>query len=189
MGGQIKRSVTALPVHGDTVLVRADLDVPIIHYSADELSLRPAAMTIRYLLDRNNKVVVIGHISRPNGYDGQFSTRLVAKALANLLRVPVHHIGAISGPKAMMAIKRAPKGSVLLLENLRFDPREEKNDAQFAAEIVKSTGAKYFVQDDRRAIKHAHASTVAITDHLPSVAGFNVIDVWDAPGVKSLLDA
>lgn len=189
MGGQIKRSVTALPVHGETVLVRSDLDVPIIHGSADEASLRPAAMTIKYLLRRHNKVVVIGHVSRPDGNDALFSTRLIAKTLANLLHVPVHFVGAISGPKALMAIKRAPSGSVILLENLRFDSREEKNDAAFAAEIVKATGAKYFVQDDRRAVKRTLASTVAITHQLPSVAGFNVIDVWDAPGVKSLLDA
>lgn len=189
MGGKIKRSVTALPVHGETILVRADLDVPIINGSADTASLMPAAKTVRYLLQRNNKVVIIGHMSRPDGYDAQFSTRLIAKTLANLLRKPVHHIGAISGPKAMMAIKRAPSGSVILLENLRFDAREEKNDAGFAAEIVKATGAKYFVQDDRRAVRRSLASTVAITNYLPSVAGFNVIDIWDAPGVKSLLDA
>lgn len=189
MGGQIKRSVTALPVHGETVLVRADLDVPIIHGSADMASLVPAAATIRYLLQRNNKVVVIGHVSRPDGVDAQFSTRLIAKTLANLLVVPVHHVGAISSHKAMMAIRRAPNGSVLLLENLRFDPREEQNDRGFAAELAKVSGARYFVQDDRRAVKRSLASTVAITHFLPSVAGFNVIDVWDAPGVKSLLDA
>lgn len=189
MGGRIKKSVTALPVHGETVLLRADLDVPIINGSADMASLKPAAMTIRYLLQRNNKVVVIGHVSRPDGYDEQFSTRLVAKTLANLLGAPVRHVGAISSYKAMMAIKRAPNGSVLLLENLRFDPREEKNDAAFAQELARVSGAKYFVQDDRRAVMHAFASTVAITHCLPSVAGFNVIDIWEAPGVKSLLDA
>ena len=189
MGGRIKKSVTALPVHGETILLRADLDVPIIRGSADAASLEPAAMTIRYILSRNNKVVVIGHVSRPDGYDARFSTRLVAKTLANLLRAPVHHVGAISSHKAMMAIKRAPGGSVLLLENLRFDPREERNDMEFAAELARVSGAKYFVQDDRRAVKRSLTSTVAITHYMPSVAGFNVIDIWDAPGVKSLLDA
>ncbi len=188
MGGQIKRSVTSLPIHGETVLVRADLDVPIIHGSADRVSLLPATATIRYLLKRNNKVVVIGHISRPDGYDAKFSTSLIAKTLANLLGVPVHHVGVVSGHKAMMAIKCAPSGSVLLLENLRFDPREEQNDVEFAAELAKTSAAKYFVQDDRRAVKRSLTSTVAITNCLPSVAGFNVIDIWDAPGVNSLLD-
>lgn len=189
MGGRIKRSVTSLPVHGETVLVRADLDVPIIHGSADEHSLRPAALTIRYLLARANKVVVVGHISRPTGIDEAFSTRLIAKTLANLLGVPVHHVGALTGHKAMMAIKRAPARSVILLENLRFDPREEQNNMEFALELARTTGAKYFVQDDRRAVKRVLASTVAITHLIPSVAGFNVVDVWDGPGVKSLLDA
>lgn len=189
MGGHIKRSVTSLPVHGDTVLVRADLDVPIVHGSADEQSLRPAALTIRYLLERANKVVVIGHISRPSGADDAFSTRLVAKSLANVLGVPVHHVGALTGHKAMMAIRRTPKRSVVLLENLRFDPREEQNSMEFAAELAKTTGAKYFVQDDRRAVRRTAASTVALTHQVPSVAGFNVVDVWDGPGVKSLLDA
>ncbi len=189
MGGRIKKSITTLPVRGETVLVRSDLDVPIINGSADMASLQPAAMTIRYLLGRNNKVVVIGHLSRPDGYDAQFSTRLIAKTLANILRVPVYHVGAISSHKAMMAIRRAPSGSVLLLENLRFDKREEQNDSQFAAELAKASGAKYFVQDDRRAVGRATATTVAITNCLPSIAGFNVIDIWDGPGVKSLLDA
>lgn len=189
MGGRIKRSVTALPVHGETILLRADLDVPIVNGSADRVSLMPAIATIRYLLGRGNKVVVIGHISRPDGRDAQFSTRLIAKTMANLLHVPVFHVGAVSGHKAMMAIKRAPSGSLVLLENLRFDAREEQNDPGFAAELAKASGAKYFVQDDRRAVKRVLASTVAITHYLPSVAGFNVIDVWDGPGVKSLLDA
>lgn len=165
------------------------MDVPIVNGSADMASLRPAAATIRYLLGRNNKVVIIGHLSRPDGNDESFSTRLVAKTLANILRVPVHHVGAISSHKAMMAIKSAPSGSVLLLENLRFDPREEQNDMEFAAELAKVSAAKYFVQDDKRAVKHSLASTVAITHYLPSVAGFNVIDIWEAPGVDNLLDA
>ncbi len=189
MGGHIKRSVTALPVHGETVLVRADLDVPIVHGSVDPSFLRPAIHTIRYLLAHSNKVVVVGHVSRPDGIDESFSTRLIAKTLANLLQVPVHYVGAVTGSKAMMAIRRAPKRSVVLLENLRFDAREEKNDAEFAAELAKTTGAKYFVQDDRRSVQHTFASTVAITNYIPAVAGFNVIDVWDGPGVKSLLDA
>ncbi len=189
MGGQIKRSVSSLPVHGQVVLVRADLDVPIVHGSADPDSLRPVVATVKYLLSRHNKVVIMGHIQRPNGADPMFSTRLLAKTLANLLANPVHHVGAISSHKAMMAIKQAPLGSVVLLENLRFDPREEQNDMTLAAEIIKATGAKYFVQDDRRAVARTTTSTVAITNLVPSVAGFNVIDVWAGPGVKHLLDA
>ena len=108
MGGKQKRTVSSLPIHGSTVLVRSDLDVPIVHGSADPESLRPAVKTIQYLLNRHNKVVIIGHISRPDGYDAAFSTKLIAKTLANLLGVPVYHIGAITSHKAMMAINSHP---------------------------------------------------------------------------------
>lgn len=189
MGGRIKRSVSSLPVRGETVLLRADLDAPVIGGVSEKALVTSSVPTIKYLLDRGNKVVIIGHLSRPHGHDKAFSLKPAAKPLANALGVPIHFVDGTTGPKVAMAIKHAPQKSAVLLENVRFDPREEQNSLAFAQELAKSTGAKYFVQDDRRAVKRTTATTVAITQALPSVAGFSVIDVWGGPGVKHLLDA
>lgn len=189
MGGRIKRSVTSLPLDGKTVLVRADLDVPLGTRGMQSSLVAHMLPTLRYLTARHCKVVLVGHISRPDGFDVAFSTKPLAKLLANQLQLPVHYIGAVTGPKVRMAVKRAPKGSVLLLENLRFEQGEEQNSEAFAKALVYASGADYFVQDDKRAVKRTAASTVSVPKFVPSVAGFNVIDVWDGPGMKHLLDA
>ena len=189
MGGQIKRTVSSMPLRGKVILLRADLDVPIVRGRADAAQVKKIVPTLRYLIDHHAKVVIIGHLSRPEGRDPQFSVKPVAVALANALGKPVRFVDAAIGPKATMAVKRSPSGSVILLENLRFYEGEEKNDIQFARELQKASGAHYFVQDDRAAVRHAWASTDAITRILPGFAGFSVMDVWDGPGVKSLLDA
>lgn len=189
MGGRIKRTVTALPLKDKVVLVRIDADAPLVHGMADQAHLEKSLVTLRYLMKHHAKVVVIGHLSRPDSADANFTLKPVAQALANMLGRPVRFVDVAVGPKATMAIKRAPQGSIIVLENLRFYPGEEANDATFAQELKKTTGADYFVQDDRRAVRHAWASTEAISHVVPSFAGFNVMDVWGGPGVKSLLDA
>lgn len=189
MGGHIKRTVTALPLKGKVVLVRIDTDAPLVHGAADSAHLEKSLMTLRYLLKHHAKVIVIGHLSRPDSADAEFSLKPVAQALANMLGKSVRFVDSAIGPKVTMAIKRAPEGSIIVLENLRFYAGEEANDMQFALELKKTTGADYFVQDDRRASRHAWASTDAIGHVLPGFAGFNVMDVWSGPGVKSLLDA
>lgn len=189
MGGQIKRTVTALPLKGKVVLVRIDADAPIVHGVADPDHLKGSLTTLRYLVKHHAKVVVIGHLSRPESVDDDFSLKPVAQTLANILGVQVRFVDSAIGPKAKMAIKRAPQGSLIVLENLRFYSGEEANDAQFALALKQTTGADYFVQDDKRAVKHTWASTDAIGHTLPGFAGFNVMDVWSGPGVKTLLDA
>ena len=189
MGGRIKRSVTGVPLRGKVILLRADLDVPLVHGTADHEAVKKIVPTLHYLIQRHNTVVVIGHVSRPHGPDSAFSTRPLAKALANALGQPVHFVGAAIGHKAAMAIKRAPLGSIILLENLRFYSGEEQNSDEFARQLALDSGADYFVQDDRRSVRRKLASTVGITQYLPSIAGFNVVDVWDGPGVRFLLDA
>lgn len=189
MGGHIKRTVTALPLRGKTVLVRIDADVPIVHGRVDRNSLEACAKTLRYLMTHHARVIVIGHLSRPDSIDGNFSLQPVAQALADMLEKPVHFVDVAVGPKAKMAVKKAPYGSVVVLENLRFYKGEEQNSPDFAQELKTATGADYFIQDDRRAARHAWASTDAIAHIIPGFAGFNVLDVWSGPGVKSLLDA
>lgn len=189
MGGHIKRTVSALPLRNKVVLLRTDLDVPLIRGVADSEHVKKVLPTLEYLLKRQAKVVVVGHRGRPEGVEPEFTLAPVAKALANALGKPVRFVDAAIGPKATMAIKRAPNNCVIVLENLRFYKGEEANDLTFARDLQKTTGAQYFVQDDRRGAKHAWASTSMIANLIPGFAGFAVMDVWDGPGVESLLDA
>ena len=189
MGGHIKRTVSALPLRNKVVLLRVDLDVPLVRGVADPEHIKKSIPTLEYLLKRQAKVVVIGHMGRPIGFEAEFSLAPAAKALANALGRPVRFVDSAIGPKPSMAIKRAPNGSVIVLENLRFYKGEEANDINFARDLQKTTDAQYFVQDDKRAVRHAWASTDMIANLIPGFAGFAVMDAWDGPGVKSLLDA
>jgi phosphoglycerate kinase len=137
----------------------------------DDFRIRMSLPTVKKLLADGCKVVIISHLGRPKGRDETLSLEPVARHLAELLGEPVRFVDQTVGDKVRMAIKRAPKHSVTMLENLRFDPREEANDEDFARELAKSSGARYFVQDGFGVVHRAHASTSAITLQLPSVAG------------------
>lgn len=160
-------------LHGKTVLVRADYNVPMDGSGiTDDYRVRASLPTIRKLLEYGCKVVIISHLGRPEGPESlEYSLEPVALRLAELLGQPVRFVDNCVGPKVRMAIKRAPAHSVTLLENLRFYKEEEANDAEFASRLVHDSGATYFVQDGFGVVHRAHASTSAITMYLPSVAG------------------
>jgi len=168
-----KQTINTVPLHGETVLLRADYNVPLKSDGTIESDFRIQASlpTVKKLLADGCKVVIISHLGRPEGRDPKLSLEPVALRLAELLGEPVRFVDETVGDKAMMAVKRAPKRSVIVLENLRFDPREEANDEGFARELAKASGARYFVQDGFGVVHRAHASTAAITLLLPSVAG------------------
>lgn len=168
-----KQTIKTVPLQGQTVLLRADYNVPLASDGtiADDFRIRASIPTVKALLKDGCKVVIISHLGRPEGRDTSLSLEPVAGRLAELLGEPVRFVDQTVGDKAMMAVKRAPKRSVIVLENLRFDPREEANDEGFARELAKASGARYFVQDGFGVVHRAHASTAAITLLLPSVAG------------------
>lgn len=168
-----KQTIKTVPLQGRTVLLRADYNVPLHDDGtiADDFRIRASLPTVKQLLKDGCKVVIISHLGRPEGRDESLSLEPVAARLAELLGESVRFVDQTIGDKAMMAVKRAPKRSVIVLENLRFDPREEANDETFARAIVKASGARYFVQDGFGVVHRAHASTAAITMLLPSVAG------------------
>ena len=168
-----KQTINTVPLHGETVLLRADYNVPLKSDGTIESDFRIQASlpTVKKLLADGCKVVIISHLGRPEGRDPKLSLEPVALRLAELLGEPVRFVDETVGDKAMMAVKRAPKRSVIVLENLRFDPREEANDEGFARELAKASSARYFVQDGFGVVHRAHASTAAITLLLPSVAG------------------
>lgn len=168
-----KQTIDTVPLQGKTILVRADYNVPLNDDGtiADDFRIRANVPTIKKLLKDGCKVVIISHLGRPKGHDQSLSLEPVAQRLAELLGEPVRFVDQTVGDKVRMAIKRAPKRSVTVLENLRFDPREEANDEAFARDLARDSGAKYFVQDGFGVVHRAHASTSAITLQLPSVAG------------------
>ena len=151
------RTVRDLPVEGRRVLVRADLNVPIDDGRiGDDTRIRAAVPTLRHLRERGAEVVVVSHLGRPKGQPrADLTLRPVADRLAELLGEPVA-FGDETGP-------------VRLLENIRFDPREERNDPALAAELAAL--ADLFVNDAFGAAHRAHASTEAVAHLLPSAAG------------------
>lgn len=168
-----KRTIRDVPLEGTTVLLRADYNVPLkqdgtIH---DDFRIRASLPTIKRLLKDGCKVVVIAHLGRPEGRDSKLSLEPAALRLAQLLGEPVRFVDQTIGHKVKMAVKRAPKRGVIVLENLRFHAEEEANDESFARALAQDTGARYFVQDGFGVVHRDHASTAAITQFLPSVAG------------------
>jgi phosphoglycerate kinase len=169
----LKRTIRDVPIDNKTVLIRADYNVPQNKSGAisDDLRIRASLPTIEYLLEHHTKVVIMSHLGRPEGREQKYSLKPVAKRLSELLERKVIFVEDCIGDQVVQAVKKAPKNSVILLENLRFYKEEEANDTKFAENIAKSTGARYFVQDGFGVVHRAHASTEAITHFIPSVSG------------------
>lgn len=168
-----KRTIKDVPIDRKTVLVRADYNVPLNKKGeiSDDLRIRASLPTLEYLLKHHAKVVIMSHLGRPEGRDKSQSLEPVAARLSELLGKEVTFVDDVIGDKVTQAVKKAPAGSVVLLENLRFYSQEEANDESFAQKIAKATAAHYFVQDGFGVVHRAHASTDAITRFLPGVAG------------------
>ena len=160
-----KKTIKDVPLEGMTVLLRADYNVPLtsdgkVH---DDFRIRASLPTIQRLLKDGCKVVIISHLGRPEGRDTKLSLEPVALRLSELLGEPVRFVDQTIGDKVRMAVKRAPKRGVIVLENLRFHPEEEANDEGFARKLAQDSGARYFVQDGFGVVHRDHASTAAIT--------------------------
>ena len=151
------RSVRDLDVAGKRVLVRADLNVPLDGGRvADDTRIRAAMPTIELLLERGARVILCSHLGRPRGErKPELSLRPVAERVAELLDRDV-------------AFGEEP-GDLRMLENLRFDPREERNDPSLAAELAAE--ADLYVNDAFGAAHRAHASTEGVAHLLPAAAG------------------
>jgi phosphoglycerate kinase len=166
-----KKTVRDIDVSGKRVLVRADLNVPIENGRVtDDTRIRESLPTIAYLLQHGARVIVCSHLGRPKGREAALSLAPVAGRMGNLLDRDVLFVEDCIGPSAEMAVTALRPDQVLLLENLRFHPDEERNDPEFARQLA-SLGDVY-VNDAFGAAHRAHASTEGITHHLPAVAGF-----------------
>lgn len=189
------KTIRDINVKGKTVLVRVDYNVPMDEGKiTDDLRIRASLPTLEYLREKGaEKIILISHMGRPEGRDKSLSLGVVATALGKLLP-NVSFIGDVSGPDVEEAAAKLSKGGILLLENLRFFAGEEGNDDEFIREIVDSTGAEVFVQDGFAVVHRAHASTSAISNHLPVYAGLllekeitNLSKVIDNPEKPVLL--
>lgn len=168
-----KVGIQDLKLKGKRVLVRVDFNVPLDEKQniTDDTRIRESLPTIRYIIDKEGKPILISHLGRPKGVEPQFSLFPVASKLKELLGEEVIFVKDCIGPEVKKAAQ-AQKEEVLLLENLRFHPEEEKNEPRFAQELASL--ADVFVNDAFGTIHRAHASTVGVCKYLPSAAGFLV---------------
>lgn len=171
------RTVKDVDVRGKRILLRADYNVPLRDDGsiADDYRLVASLPTLRYLLERGAGIVIIAHLGRPkSAQDTKYSLAPVAKRLAKLLDHPVQFIGETVGDRVAQLTRSMKSGDIVMLENLRFQPAEKENDAKFAQRLAKQSRAELFVQDGFGVVHRSHASTVAITQCLPAVAGLLV---------------
>ena len=167
-----KQTLRGMDVQGRRVLVRVDFNVPLEHGGvADDTRLRAALPTLRFLIDRQAKLVLCSHLGWPKGKPNPAdSLGPVADRLGQLLEKPVQMAPDCVGPAVEHLIDAMQSGDVLLLENLRFHPGEEANDATFARELAAT--AEIYVNDAFGSAHRAHASTAGVAAFLPAVAGF-----------------
>lgn len=164
-----KKTIRDIDVAGKRVLVRADLNVPMEGGAiTDDTRIRESLPTIRYLLDHGARVIVCSHLGRPKGPEPELSLAPVAGRMANLLGQEVLFAEDCIGNVAEEAVAAMGR-HVLLLENLRFHPEEEKNVPAFAQALARL--AEIYVNDAFGAAHRAHASTEGVTHYLPAVAG------------------
>ena len=169
-----KRTLGQLDVSGKAVLVRVDFNVPIEQgpeaIANYDQRLRATLPTIEYLLQRDCRIILCSHLGRPGGaVDESLRLAPVGDRLAILLGQPVASLSDCAGPAARQHVASMSAGQVALLENLRFWPGEEANDAEFASELASL--ADCFVMDAFAVAHRAHASTVGVPRLLPSAMG------------------
>ncbi len=168
-----KKTVRDIDVAGKRVLMRVDFNVPLDaeRRITDDSRIRAALPTIRYLLDHGATLVLMSHLGRPDGkVVEKLSLAPVAQRLSELLGKRVAMAADCIGPQIEAQARSLQAGQVLLLENLRFHPEEEKNDPAFAQQLA-ALGELY-VNDAFGTAHRAHASTEGVTRFLPGVAGF-----------------
>lgn len=167
-----KRAITDAEVAGRRVLVRVDFNVPLIDGAVgDDTRIRAALPTIRHLLERQARVVLLSHLGRPQGtFEPRFSLAPIAVHLSALIGRDVPLIPQVVGAETERAVAALAPGEIVLLENVRFEPGEERNDPALADQLARL--GDLYVNDAFGAAHRAHASTVGVAERLPAYAGF-----------------
>jgi phosphoglycerate kinase len=166
-----KKTVRDMDFAGKRVLVRVDFNVPIKDGKVtDDTRIRAALPTIEYLLKQGASVILFSHLGRPkSGPDPKYSMKPTADYLAGMVSAPVKFAEEAAGARAKEAAQSLKPGEILVLENTRFYPGEEKNDSALAQQFAEL--ADVYVMDAFGSAHRAHSSTEGVARHLPAVAG------------------
>ena len=173
-----KKTVTDIDVKGKKVLLRCDFNVPMAKDGSgkitDDKRIRAALPTIQYLLEQGAAVIACSHMGKPKGeWKPELSLKPVAARLSELLGQEVIMAADIVGEDAQAKAAALQPGQILLLENLRYDKGETKNDPAFAKALADLAGADgVYVSDAFGTVHRAHASTAGVAAYLPAVSGF-----------------
>ena len=168
-----KKTIKDIDVSGKKVLVRCDFNVPQDENGniTDNRRILGAIPTIKYLIDHNAKVILCSHLGRPKGeVKKEFSLAPVQKELSKELGIEVKLADDIVGESAKKLTQDMKEKEVVLLENVRFDKREEQNDREFSKELASL--AEIYVNDAFGTAHRAHSSTAGVAEFLPAVSGF-----------------
>ncbi|MCQ2442863.1 MAG: phosphoglycerate kinase [Oscillospiraceae bacterium] len=173
-----KKTVTDIDVAGKKVLLRCDFNVPMAKDGSgvitDDKRIRAALPTIQYLLEQGAAVIACSHMGKPKGeWKPELSMKPVAARLSELLGKDVILAADIVGEDAQAKAAALKSGELLLLENLRYDKGETKNNPEFAKALADLAGADgVYVSDAFGTVHRAHASTAGVAAYLPAVSGF-----------------
>ena len=168
-----KKTVKDIDLKGKKVLVRCDFNVPYNdeRVITDNRRIVAALPTIKYLLENNCKVILCSHLGRPKGQvKPEYSLDIVAAELSRLLGLDVQLAKDVVGDSAKELAANLQEGQVMLLENVRYEPGEEKNDEELSKAFASL--AEVFVNDAFGTAHRAHSSTTGVADYLPAVSGF-----------------
>ena len=168
-----KKTIKDIDLKGKKVFVRCDFNVPLDEQGniTDNRRIVGALPTIKYLLEQNCKIILCSHLGRPKGeVKKEFSLLPVQKELSKLLGKEVKLAEDVVGDSAKALTSNMQEGEIILLENVRFDAREEKNDESLSKELASM--AEIFVNDAFGTAHRAHSSTAGIAQYLPAVSGF-----------------
>ena len=179
-----KKTILDVDVAGKKILLRCDFNVPQDKETGaitSDKRIVAALPTIRYLLEKKAAVIACSHLGKPKGeWKSKLSLAPVAEHLSELLGQEVIFARDIVGEDAKAKAAALQGGQIMLLENLRFDPREEKNDPEFAKELASM--AELYVSDAFGTVHRAHASTAGVAAYLPAVSGLLVAKELEVMG-------
>lgn len=167
-----KKTIDDIDVAGKRVLARVDFNVPQDEHGhiTDETRITAALPTIKALMAKGAKTILVSHLGRPKGITPKYTLEPVSARLEELIGQPVELLDDDIGEEVKEAIDQMHNGQVVMLENVRFHPEEEKNDPEFAAKLAEV--ADVYVNDAFGTAHRAHASTEGVAHHLPGVAGY-----------------
>lgn len=182
------KTIEGVDVRGKRVLVRVDFNVPVKDgVVGDDTRIRAALPTISYLVENGAKVILMSHLGRPagEGFEEKFTLAPAAARLSELIDAPVAFAADTVGEDARAKVADLADGAIVVLENLRFDKREKKNDPALCEELASL--AELYVNDAFGTAHRAHASTAGVAGLLPSYAGFLLAGEVDT--LSGMLDA